>query len=64
MRAERLWLVAGALALAAVVVALPRMDRELRSLIAPARTAGARPTTSRPQQWTDRFGTGRRTFCG
>ncbi|MFZ0394622.1 MAG: DUF1175 family protein [Terracidiphilus sp.] len=62
LRAERLWLVAGAVAIAALLATLPRAERRLRHLMLPAKPAVARALREQSPAWTDRFGDGTPDF--
>ena len=62
LRAERLWLVAGAVAMAALLAALPAAQHRLRHLLFPAKPAAARVLAQQSPAWTDRFGDGTPDF--
>ncbi len=61
-RAERLWLVAGAVAMAALLAALPAAERGLRHLLLPPKLAVAHGLRQQSPAWTDRFGDGTPDF--
>ena len=62
IRAERLWLAVGALALAAMLAALPAQRSLLRHLFMPAEPGVARVLRRQSPAWTDGFGDGTPDF--
>lgn len=62
MRAERLWLVTGVLAIAAVLAAVPLVRRALRHVVYPALPVHASPIPRRAPAFTDRSGDGTPDF--